>query len=563
MPYKSFDEINQKIREGKAVVVTAGEIKEMVAEKGPEQAAREVDVVTTATFGPMCSSGAFLNFGHSEPPIRMSKVWLNDVPAYAGVAAVDAFIGATELSETKGFEYGGAHVIQDLVAGKKVKLRAESYGTDCYPRKEIETWISKETLNQAYLFNPRNAYQNYGAATNSSDRVLHTYMGTLLPGYGNVNYSTTGELSPLLNDPYYRTIGIGTRVFLCGAQGYVAWQGTQHNPLRERAKNGVPIGSAGTLALIGDLKEMDPRFLRAATFPGYGVTLFVGVGIPIPVLDEDMAFFLGVRDEDIYTNVYDYAVPSRSRPALARVSYRELRSGAIYLNGRRVRTAPLSSVRIAREIAALLKDWIASGRFLLQQPIEPLPTSTRFKTLDLDGPVATDEAGGAREPAGREVVAASCGVGLEEHGICGAEPGLPWAECEARAAERGMRGARPGVLGSEDEGANPIGPACVDCGACTAVCPTGALTISSPDWTLAYRPEACNRCGLCVEACPVRAIDRGLLSISAPNAAEPECESRAVAKSGSWAGVGDAASAEVGATAKKASGAAENSGARR
>lgn len=383
MSYKSFDEINQKIREKKAVVVTAEEMKAIVAESGPKEAAAKVDVVTTATFGPMCSSGAFLNFGHSEPPIRMSKVWLNDVPAYAGVAAVDAFIGATELSETRGFEYGGAHVIEDLVAGKKVRLRATSYGTDCYPRKEIDTWVSKETLNQAYMFNPRNCYQNYGAAANTSDRILYTYMGTLLPNLGNVNYSTSGELSPLLNDPLYRTVGVGTRIFLAGAEGYVAWQGTQHNPCQARGENGVPIGSAGTLALIGDLKQMDTRFLRAAVFEKYGVTMFVGVGIPIPILDEDMAACTGVRNKDIYTNIYDYSVPSRNRPVLKRVSYEELRSGSVTIGDRAVPAAPLSSLKVAREIAGVLKDRILTGNFLLQEPVMALPRDGRPKPLDV------------------------------------------------------------------------------------------------------------------------------------------------------------------------------------
>jgi uncharacterized protein (DUF39 family) len=390
LAFKSFDEINQKIKEKKAVVVTADEIKRIVEEKGSKQAAREVDVVTTATFGPMCSTGAFLSFGHSDPPIKMSKVWLNDVPAYAGLAAVDAFIGATELSETRGFEYGGAHVIEDLVAGKKVKLRATSYGTDCYPLREINTYITKDSINQAFMFNPRNCYQNYSAATNSSDRTLYTYMGTLLPLFGNVNYSTTGELSPLLNDPLYRTIGVGTRIFLGGAQGYVAWQGTQHNPSQVRGENSVPVGPAGTLALIGDLKEMDSRFIRAAVFEKYGVTMFVGAGIPIPILDEDMARFVAVRNKDIHTNVYDYSVPSRSRPVLARVSYEELRSGTVSLNGRKVPTAPLSSLKVAREIAIALRDQISRGEFLLQQPVMPLPLDTRQKVLDVvaDGEVS-------------------------------------------------------------------------------------------------------------------------------------------------------------------------------
>lgn len=390
MSYKSFDEINQKIRDKKAVVVTAEEMKAIVAESGPKQAAAKVDVVTTATFGPMCSSGAFLNFGHSEPPIRMSKVWLNDVPAYAGIAAVDAFIGATELSETRGFEYGGAHVIEDLVAGRKVKLRATSYGTDCYPLREIETYISKDSLNQAYMFNPRNCYQNYAAAANTSDRTIYTYMGTLLPKIGNVNYSTSGELSPLLNDPWYRTTGVGTRIFLAGAEGYVAWQGTQHNPCQLRGENSVPIGSAGTLALIGDLKQMDTRYLRAGVFEKYGVTMYVGVGIPIPILDEDMAACTGVRNRDIYTNIYDYSVPSRSRPALAKVSYEELRSGSVRVGDRHVPTAPLSSLRVAREIAAVLKDRISAGSFLLQEPVLPLPRDGRPKPLDV---VSGDEEG--------------------------------------------------------------------------------------------------------------------------------------------------------------------------
>ncbi len=378
---KSFDEINSKIKDGKVVVVTAEEFKDLVEQKGVSQAAREVDVVTTATFSPMCSSGAFINFGHSDPPIRMSKIWLNDVPAYGGLAAVDTYIGATELSETRGFEYGGAHVIQDLIDGKKVKLRAESYGTDCYPRKEITTYITLNDLNQAYLYNPRNVYQNYNAATNSSDRMLHTYMGTLLPQYGNVTYCTSGELSPLLNDPMFRTIGIGTRIFLGGARGYVAWEGTQFIRNREVIRDGVVQYSGATLAVIGDMRDMDSRFVRAASFEKYGTTLFVGIGIPIPVLDEDMAGFLSVRNRDIYTQVVDYGVPERSKPVLRKVSYQELRSGSIELNGRKVLTAPLTSLRKSREIAQLLKDMISQKKFFLQEPIQKLPEEGRYNPL--------------------------------------------------------------------------------------------------------------------------------------------------------------------------------------
>src|SRR4030066_2233697 len=152
---KTIEEINEKIKNGKVVVLNAEEIIDYAEKKGVKRTAKEVDVVTTATFGPMCSSGAFLNFGHSDPPIKMTRIQLNDVPAYAGIAAVDAYIGATELSETEDMNYGGAYVIEDLISGKPVKLRATAYGTDCYPRNAIETYITLESINQAYIFSPR------------------------------------------------------------------------------------------------------------------------------------------------------------------------------------------------------------------------------------------------------------------------------------------------------------------------------------------------------------------------------------------------------------------------
>ncbi|MDD4188775.1 MAG: homocysteine biosynthesis protein [Eubacteriales bacterium] len=382
MAHKSLEEINEKIKKGIAVVVTAEEVIGIVDEMGPKKAAEEVDVVTTGTFGAMCSTGMFINFGHSTPPIRMTRVWLNDVPAFAGLAAVDSYIGATELSKTRGMEYGGAHVIEDLIAGKDINLYAESYGTDCYPRKEISTTINKSNINQAYMFNPRNAYQNYPAACNMSDRIIYTYMGTLLPNGGNVTYCTAGCLSPLINDPEYRTIGIGTRVFLGGAQGYVAWEGTQHNPDQERGENGVPISLAGTLALIGDIKQMSTRFIKAAVYQNYGISMFMGVGIPIPILDEDMIRKTAVKDSEIFTDIVD---KSGHEGVIRRVSYAELRSGSVELKGRRVQTSPLSSLKVAREIAALLKEEVKKGEFTLTQPVAGLPRHNTVNKLEIRG----------------------------------------------------------------------------------------------------------------------------------------------------------------------------------
>ncbi len=368
---KSIEEINERIKDGSVRVVTADRMGEIVSELGAEEAAKEVDVVTTGTFGPMCSSGVFINFGHADPPIKLQRLWLNDVEAYTGIAAVDAYLGATQLSEDKGLEYGGGYVIEDLVAGKPIEMRATGYGTDCYPRKEIETTITLEDLNQAIMLNPRNAYQRYVVATNSTDRTLYTYMGTLLPDYRNANYSGAGALSPLLNDPDFETIGVGTRIFLCGAGGHVAGMGTQHSPVEH----------LGTLMVSGNLKEMSPEFLKGATFYGYGVSLFVGIGIPIPVLNERIAKKAAICDADIVTEVIDYGVCRRERPVLRKVTYEELKSGMIEIEGKEVPTSPLSSFYMANKVADALKSRIESGKFLLSLPVERLSTDTVFKPM--------------------------------------------------------------------------------------------------------------------------------------------------------------------------------------
>lgn len=381
---KTYEEINEKIKKGKAVVVTAEEIIDLAKEEGISSAAAKVDVVTTGTFGAMCSSGAFLNFGHSKPKMKMQKVCLNGVSAYGGIAAVDAYIGATELPDDDpcnkvhpgNFNYGGGHVLEDLVSGKPVKLEATAYGTDCYPRKKLETTITIHDLNYALLFNPRNAYQNYNVGINTTDKTIYTYMGVLRPHMMNANYSCAGQLSPLMNDPYYRTIGIGTRIFLGGGIGYIAWHGTQHSPSEERTDKGIPTGGAGTLALMGDLKQMSPEWLRGLSILGYGASLAVGVGIPIPILNEEILEYTLVTDEDIFAPVVDYGTnyPNAEPGNLGLVSYAQLKSGKIEIQGKEVKTAPMSSYPKAKKIAETLKDWINNGKFLLTQPVEKLPS---------------------------------------------------------------------------------------------------------------------------------------------------------------------------------------------
>lgn len=377
---RSIEEINDRIRKGKAVVLTAEQVSAMGKEMTPAEVMSKVDVVTTATFGPMCSSGVFINFGHSSPPMRMERLTLNNVPAYGGIAAVDAYLGATETAMPHD-TYGGAHVIEDLIAGKDVLLQATGKGTDCYPRTEIKTLVNKNSINEFIMFNPRNAYQNYNVAVNSTPKIKFTYMGTLLPSFGNANFSTSGELSPLLNDPDMRTIGIGTRIFMGGTTGYVAWNGTQFNTGKPLNENGIPVGNAATLSLIGDARQMSTRFIRAAYFEKYGVSMYVGIGIPVPLIDEDMASRVLIRNSQIETNIIDYG--SGNFELLGRTDYEKLFSGKITLKGKKIRTAPLSSIKVAREIAELLKKEVGEGRFFLTEPVALFPKTAGLNKLEI------------------------------------------------------------------------------------------------------------------------------------------------------------------------------------
>ena len=388
---KTYAEINARIEAGKAVVLTAEEIIDYVETKGLDQAAQEVDVVTTATFGPMCSSGCVLNFGHSKPKIRMSEAWIEDVLVYTGLAAVDVYLGATQLRHNDPanmdypgeFRYGGGHVMEDLVAGKQLQLFALSYGTDEYPRREIRTYFTIDDLNQATMVNPRNCYQNYNVAVNDSQQRIHTYMGTLEPERKNATYCSAGQLSPLLNDPLYETIGVGTSIWLAGAHGHVYAEGTQHAGGGKRNDHDVPTGGAGTLAVTGDMKQMLPQFVRGVSLIGYGTSLGVGVGIPIPILNPDILKRTCIRDCEIDAPVVDYSIayPQATGDVICYVNYEQLRSGSITVEGKEIAVGSLSSYSMAREVAALLRDEIARGEFLLSEPIARLPVDQTMKPL--------------------------------------------------------------------------------------------------------------------------------------------------------------------------------------
>jgi uncharacterized protein (DUF39 family) len=196
-------------------------------------------------------------------------------------------------------------------------------------------------------------------------------MGKLLPQYRNATYSGAGEISPLNNDVDYETIGLGTRIFLGGAPGYIIGEGTQHNPKSQ----------LGTLMVKGDAKQMTTEFINGASFTKYGPSLYVGLGVPIPILNTRIVKKVSIRDRNIPTDVVDYGVPSRNRPTLRQTNYEELKSGRVEIGGRSVKVSSLSSLKEAYKISHVLKKWIQEGSFTLTSPVERLPTDTSFNPL--------------------------------------------------------------------------------------------------------------------------------------------------------------------------------------
>lgn len=385
--------INEKILAKKAVVWTVEEVKAKVGEWGVKKIAATVDVVTTGTFEPMESSGAMINLGHTDPPIKMRKCWLNGVPAYPGLGAVDVYLGATMMEDPSENELGesgdrplsqkgGGHVIEDLIAGKSVHLHALGQVTDCYPRATWENNITKDQINQFYLFNPRNLYQNFIVGVNGGDRTLHTYLGPLQPRLANAVYACSGAISPLLNDPDLELIGVGTKIFLGGGVGYVAWEGTQHFPLQKRRDNRTPLGPAATLALIGDAKQMDTRWVRGCYFTKYGASLMLGVGVPLPVLHEEVIARCAVQDKEVVAPVMDFSIPRRVRPTFGLVSYGQLKTGRLTIEGQTVKVAPVTSLYLSSQVAHTLKGWIDAGKFTLTEPVAKIPGDRPFFAQD-------------------------------------------------------------------------------------------------------------------------------------------------------------------------------------
>ncbi len=377
---KNINEINEKIKAGKAQVLTAQEAKSLIKEKGIDYFTKNADIVTFASFEMHTNALLYLSFGQTDPLIYFSEAYINNIPAYPCGPTDLALSCIMSSNETP--EYGGAHVLEELIKGKDIHMKATGRNLEFFTNKEFETWFNLKTVNNGKLFLNQAFIQNNIVATNSGDKDINTPMGTLIGKLENSTYNSSSYLNPLINDPFAETIGIGTKIWVAGAEGLIAGHGSYHNPLQKRNEHGIPVGQGITLSAVADIHAMNPKWIRGGYIKSFGPVLYVGVGIPIPVLSEETAKHISVTDNDINSTIVDYSIPRRTKPTFGQCTYRELRTSTVIINKKPTLSAPLSSMALALEICNELKSSILKKEFLLSEKILSLDLNLELKKLD-------------------------------------------------------------------------------------------------------------------------------------------------------------------------------------
>ena len=304
---KTLAEIDERIRNGTAVVYTAAEFKHLIRE-GAEITAADVDVVTTGTCGVMSGTAAILSVPVAAPGTfeRAERAWLNGVPCMPGpcpnerLGLVDLIVSGTAHA---GAGYGGGHLFRDIVEGREIEVLVEAAD------RSIEARVTLDDFAYARLFTTRSAFKNYTAYVNTRPtRVTTIFSVTGLEGpCREASVSGCGEINPLQNDPARLTIRDGTPVFLNGSAGIVTGEGTRSTPARPN------------LTVIADMTGMQPRYMGGFKTSA-GPECITSLGVAIPVLDDRQVAGLRVLDEAIPFPVADI----NTRTVLGEATYADV-----------------------------------------------------------------------------------------------------------------------------------------------------------------------------------------------------------------------------------------------
>ena len=309
---KTIAEINQKIKDGDVTVLTAKELCDAVR-SGKSISVEDVDVVTTATRGIMSGTLAILSFPVADPGVfsRAEQVFLNGVPANAGpcpnehLGIIDLVVHGTAERDAR---YGGGHLFHDLIrgAGIEVAVKAHGTGTATETGAEITTTIDIDDIPFARMLTTRSAYRNYNAFVNPGETFSTIFSVADFKGNcSEAMFGGCGEINPLEKDA--GTIGVGTRILLNGAVGYVIGEGTRSTGVRRN------------LSLFADMHEMDSSCISGFTTSA-GPDLINSIAVPIPVLDEDVLSCASRLDSEIELPVMDI----RTRTEIGRIDYSQV-----------------------------------------------------------------------------------------------------------------------------------------------------------------------------------------------------------------------------------------------
>ncbi|MEB3200980.1 MAG: homocysteine biosynthesis protein [Synechococcaceae cyanobacterium] len=382
LPARSEAELQQRQRQGTLRVRSARDYRALVASDGLEQAYGATDVVVAGTAEFSDQAWLQLSLGPSEPPIRLRDVELGGVAAQACGAGGDLLLPMGS-SPAAPHRRGGAQVLADLLAGRRLSLRASGEATALQPRRELHSDLDLNAIGGGRLVLQRGVVENGLVAVSTAAGVLRSPFGPLLGPLGNALVSCSGADSIGLAMPGLSLLGPGSPLLVAGAVGWVLGSGSAHQPQPRRLASGHACTPGAVAAVAADLHALDPRWLRACFFEGHGSALLVGVAAPIPLLDATVALQASIGDEALEAPVLDLSVPRRIKPSLGVVSYGQLHTGFLELEGRRLPAAPAHSPRLAASIAAELISRLEQDRFPLRLP--PLPLSQRPTLLPLEG----------------------------------------------------------------------------------------------------------------------------------------------------------------------------------
>ncbi|TXT56313.1 MAG: hypothetical protein BAJALOKI1v1_1930005 [Promethearchaeota archaeon] len=321
MKKRTLDEINIKIKNGTATILTVQELIDTLNE-GETITYDDVDVITTATKALMSGIAGIFSF-RLTPPKKVRKfieVSLNGIPGYPGpcpneyLGIIDLILYGTAHSKTR-TNYSGGMLFRDLVEGKKVKVIAKSV-----EGIEIEKELTLEDFQFARLMGTRQSIKNYFAMVNPTDNEVETIFSALpLKGdFSELTFSGCGSLNPFQNDPEAQSIGIGTQILVNGQIGYIIGPGTRNDKLKPN------------LQTICDLKGMDPKFMGSFR-TSYGLESICSIAVPIPILNEKIWDNIVKSDRDI---------PLRILNVVGRSDVGEITYGHVWDNNFRVEFDP-------------------------------------------------------------------------------------------------------------------------------------------------------------------------------------------------------------------------------